>query len=138
MGRKSLSVVKPFTNTRKNVDLREHVDGARLLGELNKELNALERIDKELEDSIVESERQIIDEGTGELLRTEIHRSTILDKETIAVYHTRQAGRKTKIDTLLKMLNKTLPDLKAVENTNDVGGATEKALLAFKNAAQKQ
>jgi len=133
-----VSVIKPFNRGRnkqsKNVDTRDHVDGAALLGELTKELNALETIDQELENSIQDLEREIYD-SEGNVLRTEHYRSTLLDRETIAVYHTRQSGRKTKIDTLLKMLNKVLPDLKAIENTDDTGGAAERALLAFKKAA---
>jgi hypothetical protein len=135
--RNNLALVRPFdrNSRRQDLELRDHVDGAAILGEITKELNALETIDEELENSVQEFTRDVFGED-GEVLRQETYKSTVLDKETIAIYHTRQAGRKTKIDTLLKMLNKILPDLKAVEDTNDLGGASERALLAFKNAAQ--
>jgi len=134
---KSLQLVKPFTRTtRKKTDLRTHLDGPNLLGQLQQHLEAFTTIDKELEDSIQDFEREILD-GEGNVLRTEHYKSTILDKETIAVYHTRQAGRKTQIDTVLKLLNKVMPDLRAIETTGDIGSVADRALLAFAEAAGK-
>lgn len=135
---KQLSIVKPFSRSQRKElpELREQVDGAELLIALTKELESFDKIDSALEDSIQTQEREIYNEE-GELVRTEQYTTTLLDKETIAVYHTMQNGRKIKMDTLLKLLNKILPDLKAVDDTNDLGGASERALLAFKKAAQK-
>jgi len=133
----NLQVVTPFKRTKKKQPLRDHLVGPALLGQLQKHLSDLETIDKELEDSVQQFEREILD-NEGILLRTEHYTSTTLDKETIAVYHTRQAGRKTQIDTILKMLNKVMPDLKAIENTDDLSSAADRALLAFAEAARQQ
>jgi len=128
------NVVTPFKRNTKVKDLRTHLNGPALLGTLNSHLNAIGKIEKELEDSIQDFEREILD-AEGNHLRTETYRSTILDKETIAVYHTRMHARKLQIDTSLKMLNKVMPDLKAIENTEDIANAAERALAAFAAAA---
>lgn len=134
----NVALFKPFArNSKVRQELRDHVDGPGLLGELHRHLLALDAIDEELADSVQESTRDIIG-ADGNVLRTESYTSTVLDKETIAVYHTRQAGRKTQIDTIMKLLNKVLPDLRAVENTDDIGSATERALRAFADAADDQ
>jgi len=130
------SVVTPFKRNKKVTDLRTHLNGAAILGQLQTHLKALSTIDKELEDSIQDFEREILDEQ-GKLIRTEHYRSTVLDKETIAVYHTRQAGRKVQIDTTLKLLNKVMPDLKAIETTDDIGNIADRALKAFAEAARR-
>ena len=87
-------------------------------------------IQKELEDSVKPMTREQIDAETGEVTTIE-YISTTMDKETIAVYHTRLNARKMQIDTTLKMLNKVMPDLKAIENTDDIANAAERALAAF-------
>ena len=133
--KRNLSVVRPFQKSRKQTDLRTHLNGAALLGELQRHLTAFETIDRELKNSIQDFSRDILD-SAGKIIRTEKYRSTVLDKETIAVYHTRQAGRKVQIDTVLKMLNKVMPDLKAVETTDDIGNLADRALLAFAEAAK--
>ena len=133
--KRNLSVVRPFQKNKKQIDLRTHLNGAALLGELQRHLTAFETIDKELKNSIQDFSRDIL-ASAGKLIRTEKYRSTVLDKETIAVYHTRQAGRKVQIDTVLKMLNKVMPDLKAVETTDDIGNLADRALLAFAAAAK--
>ncbi len=130
-----LRLVTPFAKTKKQDDIRTHLNGAALLGQLEKHLEAFTTIDKELEDSIQDFERDIL-KPDGTVLRTEHYKSTILDKETIAVYHTRQSGRKVQIDTILKMLNKVMPDLKAIETTDDIGNLADRALLAFAEAAK--
>ncbi len=132
----NLQLVKPFSNAKQHDDIRTHLNGAALLGQLEKHLQAFTTIDKELEDSIQDFSRDILDTN-GELIRTETYRSTVLDKETIAVYHTRQSGRKVQIDTILKMLNKVMPDLKAIETTDDIGNLADRALLAFAEAAKE-
>lgn len=132
---RKLTVIRPFQRNKKHLDLRTHLNGAALLGELQKHLTALDTIDTELKDSIQDFSRDILD-SDGKVIRTESYRSTILDKETIAVYHTRQAGRKVQIDTVLKMLNKVMPDLKAIENVDDLGSIADRALLAFAEAAK--
>ncbi len=132
----SIAVIKPFRKTKHPTDLRTHLDGPMLLGQLQSHLEAFTKIDKELEDSIQDFEREVLD-GEGKVIRTEHYKSTILDKETIAVYHTRQSGRKTQIDTILKMLNKVMPDLKAIETTDDIGNIADRALLAFAEAAKE-
>ncbi len=131
----SRSVVTPFKRSRKRTTLRTHLNGHALLGTLQTHLTALEAIDKELENSIQDFERNILNEA-GDVIRTETYRSTILDKETIGVYHTRINARKIQIDTALKMLNKVLPDLKAIENIDDIANAAERALKAFAEAAK--
>ena len=133
---RNLSVVRPFGRGKKQSDLRTHINGAVLLGELQKHLSALSSIDTELADSIQDFSRDVLG-NDGEVIRVEHYRSTILDKETIAVYHTRQAGRKVQIDTVLKMLNKVMPDLKAIENVDDLGSLADRALLAFAEAAKQ-
>lgn len=133
--KQELKIVRPFHKTKRPNDIRTHLNGAALLGELQKHLQAFNTIDKELEDSIQDFTREILDVD-GKVIRTESYRSTILDKETIAVYHTRQSGRKIQIDTVLKMLNKVMPDLKAVENVDDLGNVADRALLAFAEAAR--
>lgn len=135
----NLSVVKPFArgSTKKDIDLRTHLNGPNLLGQLQMHLDSLSSIDKELEASIQDFERNILDED-GKTIRTEKYRSTVLDKETIAVYHTRQAGRKTQIDTVLKMLNKVMPDLRAIETTDDIGDVASRAMKAFAAAAAQE
>jgi hypothetical protein len=118
-------------------DLRADIDGTRLIADLQHNLKALSKIDEELEQAIQEFERDVLD-NDGNLIRTERYKSTLLDKETIAVYHTRQAGRKMQIDTTLRLLNKVLPDLKAVEKTKDLNNRSEQALLAFAKAASSE
>ncbi len=130
----SRSVVTPFKRGQKRNDLRTNLNGHALLGTLQTHLTALEAIDKELENSIQDFERNILNEA-GDVIRVEMYRSTILDKETIGVYHTRINARKIQIDTALKMLNKVLPDLKAIENLDDIATAAERALKAFAAAA---
>lgn len=129
------AIIRPFKKTNHEQDLRTHLNGAALLGQLQKHLDAFSIIDKELEDSIQDFTRDILDED-GKVIRQESYRSTVLDKETIAVYHTRQSGRKVQIDTVLKMLNKVMPDLKAIETTDDIGNIADRALLAFAEAAR--
>jgi len=133
----NLQVVRPFSrqSRAKKTDLRDNLHGPHLLGQLQVHLNALTTLDKELEASVQDFTREILGPD-GESIRTESYRSTVLDKETIAVYHTRQAGRKVQIDTVLKMLNKVMPDLKAIENTDDIGDVAARALLAFAEAAK--
>ena len=136
--RKSIAVVTPFNrgnNKKKQVDLRTHINGANLLGQLQKHLNALEGVDEELAKSIKDFTREVLDQN-GKTIRIEKYRSTVLDRETIAVYHTRQNGRKVQIDTILKMLHKIMPDLKAIETTDDIGNVAERALKAFATAAE--
>ncbi len=131
-----MQVVTPFKRNRKKQELRSHLNGAALLGHLQKHLTALEAIDVELANSVQDFTREILDEK-GKTIRVEKYTSTTLDKETIAVFHTRQAGRKVQIDTILKMLNKVMPDLKAIENTTDLGNLADRALLAFAEAAKQ-
>lgn len=121
---------------RKHPDLRTKINGVELLSKINDNFRALEKIDDELEAAIQDFEREVLDEN-GEVIRTEHYRSTVLDKETIAVYHTRQAGRKMQIDACLRMLNKVLPDLRAVEKTKDVHDKAAMALAAFAKAAEQ-
>ena len=134
---KNLSVVRPFRRNHKVKDLRDHLNGPIILGSLATHLKAIESLEKELEDSIQDFEREVMG-ADGEVIRTETYRSTILDKETIAVYHTRMNARKLQIDTSLKMLNKVMPDLKAIENTDDIANAAERALSAFAQAAAEE
>jgi len=123
----------PFKN-KKVSDPRARIDTLQLLGRLNDNLEALSKIDQELEDAITDFERDIMDDE-GNVIRTEYYKSTTLDKETIAVYHTRQNGRKIQIDTIMKMLNKVMPDLKAIEQTSDLTDKATAALRAFAAAA---
>ena len=138
MPRSSKEVISLFGNKpeRKSNqrELRTHLDGVAILGELQNHLKAIDEIDQELQDSIRDFERTTIDQETGEE-RVEFYRSTVLDKETIAVYHTRQNGRKMQIDTIMKMLNKVMPVLKAVEAIGDSRNKAEQALAAFAAAA---
>ena len=134
--KRNLALVRPFGQGKKQSDIRTHLNGAALLGALQTHLTALSDIDVELENSIQDFSRDILGPD-GKVIRTENYRSTILDKETIAVYHTRQAGRKVQIDTVLKMLNKVMPDLKAIENVDDLGSIADRALLAFAKAAKQ-
>jgi hypothetical protein len=131
------SVITPFKRNRKVTDLRTHLNGPALLGTLNGHLNAIGALEKELEDSIKDFDREILD-AEGNHLRTETYRSTVLDKETITIYHTRMNARKLQIDTALKLLNKVMPDLKAIENTDDIANAAERALAAFAAAAAQE
>ena len=67
-----LAIVKPFSrgrNAPKTV-LRDHLDGANLLSQLQAHLNSLESMDQELSDSIKQFQREILDEQ-GKILRTE-------------------------------------------------------------------
>ena len=131
------SVVVPFQRGKAVNDLRTHLDGPVLLGTLDKHLQAISKIEEELENSIKTYTREEIDEQTGDV--TEIsYTSTTLDKETIAVYHTRINARKLQLDVGLKMLNKVMPDLKAIETTDDIANSTERALRAFAQAAAEE
>lgn len=127
-------VIIPFQKNKKKRDLRLHLNGPVLLGNLSKHLDAIGKIEKELEDSIVEHITESIDPETGEVTQTS-YTSTKLDKETIAVYHTRINARKLQLDVGLKMLNKVMPDLKAVETLDDIANASERALRHFAMAA---
>ena len=131
------SVIVPFKRNKQVRDLRTHLNGPALLGKLQTHLEALTAIDAEMEASIQDFTREIINSETGEVTQ-EIYRSTILDKETIGVYHTRINARKIQIDTALKMLNKVLPDLKAIENLDDIANASDRALKAFARAAAEE
>ena len=131
------SSVVPFQRKKQTPSLRKQVNGIELLAELNKNFKALTDIDAELANSIQEFEKNTIDTETGEVI-TSFYKSTILDKETIAVYHTRQAGRKMQIDAIMKMLNKVLPDLRAIETSKDVGDKAAMALAAFAQAAAEE
>lgn len=135
MSTNSLRLIRPFGRSRTKTDIRTHLNGAALLGQLEKHLEAFTKIDEELDESIQDFTRDIVD-SEGKHLRTEHYKSTILDKETIAVYHTRQSGRKVQIDTILKMLNKVMPDLRAIETTDDIGSVADRALLEFAKAAK--
>jgi len=131
-------VVVPFQrNKRGKINLRDHLDGPGILGTLGAQLSAIESLEKELEVSIQDFERDICD-SNRKVIRVETYRSTVLDKETIAVYHTRISARKLQIDTALKMLNKVMPDLKAIENTDDIQDAAKRALSAFASAAAEE
>ena len=134
----NLQVVRPFNRKprKEKTDLRDTINGASLLGELQNHLNALTLLDKELEASVQDFTREILDPD-GKLIRTETYTSTTLDKETIAVFHTRQAGRKVQIDTVLKLMNKVMPDLRALEQTDDIGDVAGRALKAFAEAAKQ-
>jgi len=127
-------VITPFKRNKKVTDLRTHLNGPVLLGKLGTHLEAIEAIEKELENSVKQFTREEINSATGEVTQIE-YTSTTLDKETIAVYHTRMNARKLQIDTCLKMLNKVMPDLKAIENTDDIANAAERALSAFAQAS---
>ena len=131
---KQSTVITPFKRNKRVTDLRVHLNGPVILGNLSKHLEAIDDLEKELEDSVQDFEREILD-TKGEVIRVETYRSTVLDKETIAVYHTRMNARKLQIDTCFKMLNKVMPDLKAIENTDDITNAAERALAAFAAAA---
>lgn len=131
------NVITPFKRNSKVTDLRAHLNGPVLLGKLSTHLRAIDNIEKELEDSIKQHSRQEIDANTGESVTIE-YTSTTLDKTTVAVYHTRINARKLQIDTLMKMLNKVMPDLKAIETMDDVANATERALRAFAQAASEE
>jgi hypothetical protein len=131
------SVIIPFKKNKAVADLRTHLDGPVLLGKLATHLQAIEDIEKELEDSVHDQVYESIDPETGEVNQV-AYSSTKLDKETIAVYHTRMNARKLQIDTTLKMLNKVMPDLKAIETTDDIANATERALRAFATAASEE
>lgn len=133
-----MSNITRFKQRSRTPDLRHNVDGLELLGRLNQNLEELSNIDKELSDSIQEFEKPIYDPDGNPTGEVTYYKSTILDKETIAVYHSRQYGRKMQIDTLLKMLNKVLPDLRSIDLTNDQGSATQRALAAFAAAAAKE
>ena len=128
------SVTKFKQQARK--DLRQSINGNTLIADLQANLKALSQIDKELQDTISSFERDVFNEE-GEVIGTERYQSTTLDKETIAVYHTRMNGRKMQIDTTLRLLNKVLPDLKAVEKSKDLNNKAEMALAAFAAAASK-
>ncbi len=128
------NVITPFQRNKKVIDLRTHLNGPVLLGRLGTHLDAIEQIEKELESSVKLMHREEINSETAEVTRIE-YTSTTLDKETIAVYHTRINARKLQIDTTLKMLNKVMPDLKAIENTDDIANAAERALAAFAQAS---
>ncbi len=128
------NVITPFRQNKKVIDLRTHLNGPVLLGRLGTHLDAIDKIEKELEDSVKSMTRNEVDLETKEVTVIE-YTSTTLDKETIAVYHTRINARKLQIDTTLKMLNKCLPDLKAIENTDDIANAAERALAAFAQAS---
>ena len=131
------TVIVPFKKGKQSHDLRTHLNGPVLLGKLQTHLTAIEKIEQELENSIKDFTRSQIDQATGE--STEVtYTSTTLDKETIAVFHTRINARKLQIDTTLKMLNKVMPDLKAIETTDDIANATERALRAFAAAASEE
>lgn len=131
---RSGNVITPFKRNKKVLDLRTHLNGPVLLGKLGAHLEAIEKIETELEDSVKTMTREQINSDTGEVTQIE-YTSTTLDKETIAVYHTRMNARKLQIDTCLKMLNKVMPDLKAIENTSDIANAAERALAAFAEAS---
>ncbi len=131
------SVVIPFQRGKQIADLRTHLDGPAILGKLGKHLNDIDAIEKELEDSIKPMSREYTDQTTGKQVVIE-YTSTVLDKETIAVFHTRINARKLQIDTTLKMLNKILPDLKAIETTDDIANAVDRALRAFATAAAEE
>ena len=118
-------------------DLRLNIDGLRIIGSLQKDLEAIDKIDEELSSAVQDFEREVLDDE-GNVLRTEFYRSTTLDKETIAVYHTRLSGRKMAIDSKLRMLNKVLPDLKAVEKSTDIHDKAAMALAAFAAAASEE
>jgi hypothetical protein len=133
----STNVITPFKRDKKVTDLRTHLNGPNLLGKLGSHLKALEEIDQELEGSIKQFSRETVDQETGEVT-TEIYTSTIMDKETIAVYHTRMNARKMQIDTTLKMLNKVMPDLKAIEVLDDTANAADRAFKAFARAASEE
>ena len=133
----SNTVITPFQRNKKVTDLRTHLNGPILLGKLGSHLKALEEIDTELEGSIKQFSRETVDQETGEVM-TELYTSTTMDKETIAVYHTRMNARKMQIDTTLKMLNKVMPDLKAVEVMDDMANAADRALKAFALAASEE
>ena len=128
--------VIPFKHKRAT-NPRDRIDVVGLLGQLNQNLEALNKIDEEMEACIQDFERDVLDED-GNVLRTEFYRSTTLDKETIAVYHTRQNGRKIQIDTIMKMQNKALPDLRAVEQSSDLTDKATAALTAFAAAASEE
>lgn len=118
-------------------DLRLNIDGLKIIGSLQKDLAAIDQIDEELANAVQDFERDVLDDE-GNVLRTEFYRSTTLDKETIAVYHTRLSGRKMAIDSKLRMLNKVLPDLKAVEKSKDIHDKAAMALAAFAAAASEE
>jgi hypothetical protein len=127
-------VVTPFKRNKKVRDLRSHLDGPSILGKIDQHLRALDKLESELEDSVKDFERNVHDEN-GEVIRVETYRSTVLDKETLGVYHIRMNARKLQIDTALKLLNKVMPDLKAIETTDDIVNAGQRALKAFAAAA---
>ena len=131
------SIVVPFQRNKKVQDLRSHLDGPTILGKLQQHLDDFSEIDEELANSVQTFDREILDQETGEVLRTEVYQTTTMDKETIAVYHARQQGRKMQIDVYLRMLNKIMPDLKALELTDDVANSAERALKAFARAADE-
>lgn len=133
----SQSVIIPFKRNKAVADLRTHLDGPVLLGRLAIHLNAIDKIEQELEASIVEQFSESKDPETGEVTQIS-YTSTKLDKETIAVQHTRINARKLQIDTTLKMLNKVMPDLKAIEVNDDIANAAERALRAFASAASEE
>ena len=131
------SVITPFSRGKQTKDLRTHLDGPSLLGRLDTHLRALDKLDEELENSIQEFTRDVFN-AEGEVIAEEQYTSTSLDKETIGVYHTRMNARKIQIDTALKMLNKVLPDLKAIETLDDIATASDRALKAFAEAARRE
>ena len=132
------SIVIPFQRkSRHEIDLRTHLDGPVILGQIATHLTAIGHLEQELADTVMQHSRTHIDEVTGDEVTTEWV-STTLDKETIAVYHTRMTARKLQIDTALKMLNKVMPDLKAVESLDDVANAADRALKAFAVAASEE
>ena len=130
----SKSVIIPFQRNKSVQDLRTHLNGPAILSKLLTHLNAIDKIEKELEDSIKNHTRESIDPDTKEITIIE-YTSTTLDKETIAVQHTRINARKLQIDTALKMLNKVMPDLKAIETLDDIANASDRALKAFARAS---
>lgn len=137
MAFKNKSNVTLFKKQQIAADLRTHLDGPAILGTINKHLNAIDGIEEELEESIKVHTREEVNKETGEVTQIE-YTSTTLDRETIAVFHTRINARKLQLDTSLKILNKVLPDLKAVETNDDIANAAERALKAFARSAAEE
>ncbi len=135
--KRKATVIVPFKRGKAVADLRTHLDGPMIMGNISKSLNEIENIEAELEDSIKQFEREDVNKETGEVTTVQ-YTSTTLDKETIAVYHTRLNARKMQIDTNMKMLNKIIPDLKAVETNDDIANAAERALRAFARSASEE
>ena len=129
------NIIIPFQKGKIKQDLRKHLDGPKLLGRLGTALAGLDKIDAELSDSI-RVHTQYEHDDNGEICGEKEYTSTVFDKETIAVFHARQAGYKMQIDTVLRMLNKVMPDLRAVEVTDNLKDAKTAALEAFAIAAR--